>query len=225
MSTRTQKKPVPAPPAAEPVSRQPQQGRSKASLERMLAAARELMVERGNEDFTLQDVSRRGNVSIGSIYLRFESKENLVRAVIASSLGTIGTEEDEMLATVRAQSPTLGDFIPLYVNRYAEVLRENAPLLRLSMARAEFDPLVSEPGKKTALRAQESSANTMLAYRHEFGGDDIEIKANAAFQIIFSALARQLSLGSTGESAHHFDWALYKSELGKMILAYLRAGD
>ena len=66
------------------VSRRPQQGRSKASLERMLTAGRALMLERGSEDFTLQDVNQKGNVSIGSIYLRFQSKDNLVRAVIAS---------------------------------------------------------------------------------------------------------------------------------------------
>ena len=64
------------------VSRKPQQGRSKASLERMLAAGRELMLDRGSEEFTLQEVSERGQVSIGSIYLRFESKDNLVRGVM-----------------------------------------------------------------------------------------------------------------------------------------------
>jgi len=225
MSSRATKKPESAPLAVETVSRLPQQGRSKASLERMLTAARALMVERGNEDFTLQEVSKRGNVSIGSIYLRFESKENLVRAVIATALENIGAEEDAMLAAVRAMSPTLADFVPRYVESYAEVLRENAPLLRLSMARAEIDPLVSEPGKRTAFRTQEASANAMLAYRDEFGGTNPEVKANAAFQIIFSALARQLSLGSTPESVHNYDWELHKRELGKMTLAYFRADD
>ena len=71
------------------VSRRPQQGRSKASLERMLAAARELMLERGSEEFTLQEVSERGQVSIGSIYLRFESKDNLVRGVIAEDAAAL----------------------------------------------------------------------------------------------------------------------------------------
>ncbi|MFD1612322.1 TetR/AcrR family transcriptional regulator [Sphingomonas tabacisoli] len=209
--------------AVETVSRRPQQGRSKASLERMLNTARELMVERGSEEFTLQEVSQRGKVSIGSIYLRFESKDNLVRAVIGNALEQIAAEEDAMLAGVKAKSRSLADFIPRYVEDYAEVLKENAPLLRLAMQRAEIDPQVSAPGKRSAFRSQEISTNAMLEYREEFGGDDHEIKANAAFQIIFSALARQLSLGSLRESVHDYNWELHKRELGRMALAYLKA--
>ena len=64
MSTRPTKKAA-QPLAVETVSRRPQQGRSKASLERMLEAAKGLMLELGSEDFTLLEVSKRGNVSIG----------------------------------------------------------------------------------------------------------------------------------------------------------------
>lgn len=209
--------------AVEDVSRKPQQGRSKASLERMLAAARELMLERGNEDFTLQDVSQRGNVSIGSIYLRFESKDNLVRAVIADALDAISAEETTMLAALTPQCTSLGDFVPRYVESYAEVLRVNAPLLRLSMQRAASDPLVSGPGKAHALRAATQGTEAMMAFRDEIGGDDPERKALSSYHIIFATLARQLSLGSTGESVHDYDWRDLKRELGRMCLAYLRA--
>ena len=44
--------------------RAPVQGRSKASYERMLVAAEGLMVSRGSDDFTLQEVSKKGKVSI-----------------------------------------------------------------------------------------------------------------------------------------------------------------
>lgn len=209
--------------AVETVSRKPQQGRSKASLERMLGAARELMLERGSEDFTLQDVNQKGNVSIGSIYLRFQSKDNLVRAVIARALEDIALAEEAMVAEVLAQSSTLDEFMPRYVAGYAEVLRVNAPLLRLAMERAEFDPLVSKPGKDHALRATELGMNAMLRYRAAFGGNDPETKANSAYKIVFATMARQLSLGSSGEAAHDYDWEVLKRELGRMCLAYLRA--
>lgn len=225
MSTVSKKSRVEAPLAVETVSRKPQQGRSKASLERMLAAARELMLERGSEEFTLQEVSQRGAVSIGSIYLRFESKDNLVRAVIADALERIAADEDAMLAEVKAGSATLADFVPQYVEAYAEVLRGNAPLLRLSMQRASFDPLVSEPGKRSALRMAKAGANAMLEHVDEFGGDDAQTKASSAYHVIFATLARELSLGSTGEAATHYDWASLKRELGRMCLAYLKAKD
>lgn len=225
MSTGLKKKRRAAPFAVETVSRKPQQGRSKASLERMLVAARELMLDRGNEEFTLQEVSQRGRVSIGSIYLRFESKDNLVRAVIAAVLAEVALDEGHMLEEVRKASKSLSEFVPTYVEAYAEVLRRNAPLLRLSMERASYDPLVSGPGKQSAYRSAAEGTAAMLAYAAEFGGGDHETKANAAYNIIFSTLARQLSLGSTSESVSASDWNLLKRELGRMCLAYLKAAD
>ena len=205
------------------VSRTPKQGRSKASLERMLAAARELMLERGSEEFTLQEVSERGSVSIGSIYLRFESKDNLVRGVIVEALEALASEETAMLEKLRKECKTLAAFVPAYVEAYAEVLRRHAPLLRLTMERAAFDPLVSAPGKEHALRAENDSTQAMLAHSAEFGGKDHKTKAQSAYHIAFATLARQLSLGSSGEAAHDYDWSLLKRELGRMCLAYFRA--
>lgn len=209
--------------AVENVSRKPQQGRSKASLERMLVAGRELMLERGSEEFTLQEVSERGQVSIGSIYLRFESKDNLVRGVIAEALEALATAEDELLARLESDCNNLATFVPAYVEGYAEVLRRHAPLLRLTMERAAFDPLVSAPGKESALRAEANATNAMLVHAGEFGGNDHKVKAQSAYHIVFATLARQLSLGSSGEAVHDYDWNLLKRELGRMCLAYFRA--
>ncbi|MFM5923647.1 MAG: TetR/AcrR family transcriptional regulator, partial [Novosphingobium sp.] len=205
------------------VSRKPQQGRSKASLERMLAAGRELMLERGSEEFTLQDVSERGQVSIGSIYLRFESKDNLVRGVIAEALDALAADEGALMDLLSSDCPDLASFVPAYVEGYAEILRRHAPLLRLTMERAAFDPLVSAPGKEHALRAEAQSTDAMLAHVGEFGGKDHKIKAQSAYHIIFATLARQLSLGSSGEAVHDYDWNLLKREMARMVLAYFRA--
>lgn len=182
------------------------------------------MLERGNEDFTLQEVSSTGNVSIGSIYLRFDGKDNLVRAVIADHLERMAIEEDKMLAVV-GKAKSLKAFVADYVEAYAELLKQHAPLLRLTMQRAETDPLVSEPGKAVAVRIERLSTTAMLAYADEMTGNDKELKANSAYHVIFATLARQLSLGSTGESVHDYDWNLLKRELGRMCLAYLTHAD
>ncbi len=204
------------------ISRKPQQGRSKASLERMLAATRELMLERGSEEFTLQEVSQRGNVSIGSIYLRFDGKDNLVRAVIAESDTELAAAEDAMFMELATSCASLDVFVPRYVEAYAEVLRTQAPLLRLSMERASFDPLVSGPGKLRAGAAAAAATAAMLNYAPEIAGTDRDKKVDSAFRIIFATLARQLSLGSTAESVDDFDWNQLKRELGRMTLAYLK---
>jgi len=213
-----------AEPAALPSgARRPRQDRSKASLERMVAAAISVMVERGNEDFTLIEVSKRGNVSIGSIYLRFGNKDNLVRAAIAEAMIAIDRDEAAMLESLSKTCSTLRDFVPQFVSAYAGLLHDHAGMLRLAMRRAEHDPLIAEPGKAAALKAQAQVQSAMLRYDSELCRDDRDSRTGAAFYIIFATLARQLSLGSSEESATDFEWDKLKQELGRMCLAYLTA--
>lgn len=208
--------------AAGAVTRAPQQGRSRASFERMVAAARQLMIERGNEDFTLQEVSERGNVSIGSIYLRFEGKDSLLHVVIADELDRLQNDEVEMIRGVLAASSDLKRFIELFVDRYYLVLRDHAPLLRPIMARAAFDPAVSAPGRAAASATLQASTSAILSYSKELDPRTANRRAAAAYQIIFATIARYLSLGSTTESAES-DWDTLKDELAAMCIAYLKA--
>ena len=205
------------------LSRAPLQGRSRASLERMLATARELMLERGNEEFTLQEVSSRGQVSIGSIYLRFEGKETLVRAVLTQAVRDLRCAEDAMLKSLIATSKSLSEFVENYIADYAEILRINAPLLRLAMLRAEQDPQTSDLGKQAADDAVDAAANAFLEYRAEIGSDDPALRAQSGYHIIFATLARRLSLGATSESSSTNDWDILKRELARMCVAYLRS--
>jgi len=208
--------------ASTAISRKPRQGRSLASFERMLSATKALMLERGNEEFTLQDVSERGSVSIGSIYLRFESKDRLLHAVIAQELQDVVAGERAMLDAVLAECRTLEPFLKLYIDRYSAFLEAHAQLLRTIMQRAAIDRAVSEPGKETARRSVAMSVEAILSYRGEIAGSQPEKKAHAVFQIIFATVARQFGLGSTPESGDEQVWGIMKDELAKMALAYLR---
>lgn len=211
--------------AESAVSRKPRQGRSLASFERMLDATKSLMLERGSENFTLQDVSDRGNVSIGSIYLRFESKDRLLHAVIAEELQAIVAAERALIDQVLAESSTLADFLPKYVDRYSGFLANHAQLLRMIMLRASIDEAVSEPGKETAQHSADMSAGAILRFRDEIKSANAELKAHTVFRIIFATLAREFGLGSTAESADDLAWPMVRAELAAVALAYLRYSD
>ncbi|WP_428333211.1 TetR/AcrR family transcriptional regulator [Novosphingobium sp.] len=200
--------------------RGPTQQRSVASLHRMIGTARELMLERGNEDFTLQDVSQRGKVSIGSIYHRFESKEALVRSVIGAELGRMGAGEVDMIRAALAVSQTLANYVPRYVAGFAEGLRDNSVMMRLAMQRASFDREVSGTGEARELEASNTATIALLTYRSEIRGD-CETKARIAFQVIFATIARRLSLDTSDPFSSKQDWALLIAELSAMTLGYL----
>ncbi|WP_207095646.1 TetR/AcrR family transcriptional regulator [Novosphingobium sp. PY1] len=205
-------------------SRTPQQSRSKAALERMLAAARALMLERGSEEFTLMDVEKLGNVSIGSIYLRFNSKENLVRAVITDALAQIEAAEDLLMNQLMSKATNLGEFIPPYTDGFAEILKGNAPILRLSMQKAANDPLIAESGQSAAQHSVMRWTQAITNFSDEIVGL-ADMKIFAAYQIIYSVLARGLNLSPNGGAEQHYQWDMLKRELGKMVLAYLHTDN
>lgn len=207
------------------VTRRPRQGRSLASFERMIQATRELLLDKGSEDFTLQDVSERGRVSIGSIYLRFECKERLLHAVIGAELADIVAGEAEMVAEVRDAAQTLKQFLMLYVERYSAMLEATAPMLRAIMQRASIDGAISAAGKEAAFRSFSTAIDAMLAYRDEIHAADAAQKANAVMHVIFASVARQHGLGSTPESSDPAVKALMATELAAIAYAYLHHTD
>src|SRR3954467_5601945 len=94
MASRSRPAPAPAPEALRP----PLQNRSRESLERVLDAGQRVLEEKGWDGFTVQEVSRRAKVSIGSIYARAPSKEALILAVYDRAVGRIADENAAALA-------------------------------------------------------------------------------------------------------------------------------
>jgi len=207
--------------ASTGATREPQQGRSRASYERMLVAAEKLMVRHGNDDFTLNDVARTGKVSIGSIYLRFNSKDDLIRAVHMRVLARVDVEQQAMLAAVQARTHRLHDLITQLVGDYAELLRRFAPLLRPMMLRASFDPGISGVGRAAADRFGDEMKAAMLVYRADIVGDAPERAVHSAYRVIYATLARYLGFGSSKEVSDEGDWTELKQDLGDMCAAFL----
>lgn len=60
----------------------PRQHRSKATLERILEVAEDLLSERVFESLTMAEVARQAGVSVGVIYTRFRTKSELLPALL-----------------------------------------------------------------------------------------------------------------------------------------------
>jgi AcrR family transcriptional regulator len=202
-------------------TRKPRQERSQASLARMISTAKRLMSERRNEDFTLQEVSVRGRVSIGSIYHVFDSKEDLVRAVIFADLEVLAATEQRFIARALRSCSSLDEFVPTFVNGYAKMLRDNALVLKLAMQRASRDAKVSGTGDREAQAAAEKATSALLTFRNEIAGE-AQSKVNTAYQMIFAVLARHLSLDTRDPMAMSQDWKKLVEELRWMTLWYLK---
>jgi AcrR family transcriptional regulator len=70
---------------------------AQRNLEQLLAAARDVVVERGPET-PLEDIARRAGVGIATLYRRFPDRAALLRAVVIDALERTTRAADEALA-------------------------------------------------------------------------------------------------------------------------------
>lgn len=201
--------------------RAPQQGRSRASFERMLVAAEELLAERGSDDFTLNEVGKRGKVSIGSIYCRFDSKDDLVYAVQTRVLDRVNAEQMDMVARARSDASDLVTLVDRLVDGTAESLRRFADVMRPFMLRASIDPVVAAQGKARYAEIAAAVTGALLDHRAEIRQPDPERAVQSAYRILYSTIARYLGFGSTMGSPWDGDWEVLKEDLARMIAAFL----
>jgi AcrR family transcriptional regulator len=81
--------------------------RKEARPAELTRAALELFVERGYATTRLEDVARRAGVSKGTLYLYFESKEDLFKAVVREGLVPALERGERMVEEYRGDAATL----------------------------------------------------------------------------------------------------------------------
>jgi AcrR family transcriptional regulator len=203
--------------------RAPLQGRSRESYERMMAAAEKLLAERGNGEFTLNEVSSAGNVSIGSIYNRFESKEAMLHAVQLRVLERVNREMGESIAEAIGKYSGLDQLVERLVEAISETLRAHALPMSALMRIATDDPHVSATGKRFYSETVRTYSEALLDHRDDMGRPDPERAVDTSFRILYAAIARYLGFGSATDAAWEGDWTVLKEDLAVMIAAFLRA--
>lgn len=111
--------------------RQPQQARSAATLARVLRAAEEIAVSSGLEEMTITGVAARAGVSVGTIYRRFEDKEQLINALTERMLERreefvteqLGKAEPSLPGVMDAYAHALLQSFADHSNLFPELLR------------------------------------------------------------------------------------------------------
>lgn len=188
-----------------------------------MAASREILHEGTFELLTIAEISKRSGVSVGSIYARFNGKEDLFVAVMMEVMQELDAEWQQLIEPLRAAHMPLHQKLPALMNVQAEFLRRHAGILRPFMARAD-DPRVANIGKSAYLRNEQTFTALLLENRDEIRHPQPEQAVKFCFTVSYAALARFLGLGSAAEASGEGDWDLLKQELGMMCLSFLISG-
>lgn len=109
----------------------------RATADAILAAAEQLFIEKGYHGTRVSEVARMADVSIGSIYVHYESKEGLYGALVARAL-----EMEERFVDAVLDDPDTPDLEKVIAlgESYLQFFRESPAYFRMLMVPLEDIP-------------------------------------------------------------------------------------
>jgi AcrR family transcriptional regulator len=199
----------------------PKQDRSRASFERVLEAAEELLKEHGYSSFTLQEVSKRSRTSVGSIYCRVKSKDELFHAVQDRVLTELDIEMASILDPAKWEGVEPQKLIYFLVRELAEYLRRHKPILHAFISRETVDPVVMKKGKKAHFKVAERFEDLLCLHAADFSHPDPKHAATFCFNLTYAAIAKHLDLDTITPALDGLQWNQLIDDLGNTVALFL----
>ena len=127
------------------------QRRKQARPAEIVAAALDVFVERGFAATKLEEVARRAGVTKGTVYLYFESKEALFKAVVRETIVPIVARGEQMVAQHHGSAADLfGELVRKWWELIGETSLSGIPKLMMAeagnfpvLARFYYDEVIS----------------------------------------------------------------------------------
>ncbi|MFI1441703.1 TetR/AcrR family transcriptional regulator [Streptomyces fructofermentans] len=195
------------------VYREPQQARSAATLARVLRAAEEIATASGLEEMTIAGVAKRADVAVGTIYRRFEDKEQLITALTGRLLER---REEYVAEQLRAAEPSLSGVMDAYAHALLQSFADSSlfpELLRTRGARS------LDRGARTIIELHRLLLEAATPYIDQIRRSQPQQALDTAARAILGACFHNFVRPDpvTGEVAMR----RYADELSDMAIAYL----
>ncbi len=128
----------------------PQQSRSRATFDRLLRSAEQVIAEQGVTGLTVQEVAQRAGVAVGTIYSRFASKEAFLQTFAADFSARARLASDRAFAPDRCEGLNARGLVERVVRLLVESYRAHRGLLRALYLYARTRPEASSLGEGAA---------------------------------------------------------------------------
>lgn len=204
----------------EPLIRPPQQRRSQESLERVLQAGFQVLKEQGFDGFTLQEVSRRAGVSIGSIYARVPSREALIMAIYERAMAWTAVQND-LVSHLEETHASPRERIEAIVTEAAEEMLAHADSLRVFMRQAPMHEEIWARGAEKSQETAKAFEAAILRDREHLRHPDPDLAVDVAFRMVYCTIARRITHGPKFESRRPLSEARLVRELARAVADYL----
>jgi AcrR family transcriptional regulator len=170
--------------------------KARQTRRRMLAAARELFVERGYGATALQDVADRAEVAVQTIYFTFGNKRSLLKELIDITIAG----DDEPVATMdrpwfreATAADTAEAHLRAHVSGTRAILDRVAEITKMVEAAAAMDPEITALWPQDAdprYTVQSAAAGALMAKP----GARADVSAEEAADLLYGLLSPELYL-------------------------------
>ena len=206
--------------ATSKYSRSPKQERSRVSFDRVLDTATRLLAKEGYEGFNITEVSRLSKVSIGSIYGRVDSKDDLLRSVQDRFLKEVDAEHLVWTDPALWKGQTLASMLPRLVDHFAQSMTQHAPLFRAFISRSLADPVLRSRGTRTYSLLLRRFSELLLQRRDEIHHSQPEHAVDVCGRLVWVSFASFLGI-ENAVTAHGGEIKELVGDLSQMCLLFL----
>ena len=204
--------------AAERWALPARQARSRATREKLLAAAEKVFAEKGYDGARLSDIAEVAGCSVGAVYFRFKDKDALFFAIAESFTAEARAKMLALLETGKGGEPEA--IIRHFVTGTAADFRAHKGLFRAIVERGFDHPHAMKTifaVREELAEALENALQNRLA-RH----GDVALSVRVATQMIYGFL---LTGVLNAKAPTRIDDARAIEELANAAVAYLQAEE
>lgn len=203
----------------------PQQARSQATLDRILAAAAELVAEKGFEDTPVSEIVHRAGSSVGAFYSRFDDKHALLHALSTRFVEQAMATADAALDPERWRGSSIAEILPAVIRFLVSVYREQGGIIRAFVIRNHTDLEFRARQDRLSHYVNTRVCELLLARANEIKHPNPELAARFGLTLVFSSLEDAMLFGELRASGLTFSDEEFAAELTRAYLAYLEIND
>jgi AcrR family transcriptional regulator len=206
---------APSRPADKVEFRPPQQARSRAALQRLLASAEHVLINHGPDELTIARVAEHAGVSVGGVYRRFAGKDQLIDAVKQALAERL---EHSVATALDNAGPSLQGVVDALVTALSDTLDESARLIPAILAggRTAEPP---EEGLRIFIGLRQRFVDAMAQYRDQIHHPDPDVALEMAFRNVIGTGAHRAAMSTWLPDG--LTWRQWAHEITNMTAGYL----
>lgn len=204
------------------MNRPPQQARSVARMNRILGVASELLAEEGWDAFTIAEISRRANVSVGVIYQRFGDKDGLFATIHDAHLARVAArarrefEPGAWPADMESRALVHG-----VVERLGMIFEDLGALSGVLIINSNKVPGLSEKGADVVADLRRQVTDLIRSRSRDMPRDHADVAVEICFRLAFSTFMDFATFSRYQVHWHEMSWHRLISEVADACTIYL----